>query len=33
MPFYDDYEDPNGEVDNFDDNTFKSPELPILPEN
>lgn len=31
MPFYDDFEDPNGEVDIFDDETMGSPELPILP--
>lgn len=32
MPFYDDYEDPNGEIDFFSDETFGSPETPILPE-
>ena len=32
MPFYEDYEEPNGEVDYFADETLKSPELPILPE-
>ena len=32
MPFYDDFEDPNGEVDIFEDETNKSFELPVLPE-
>ena len=30
MPFYEDYEDPRGEVDYFEDETIASPELPML---
>lgn len=33
MPFYDDYEDPNGEIDYFPNETDKSFETPVLPEN